>query len=546
MVEGFVVLPVFSNLPEGTENPNIMCYFDDFILTTMPDDDYSSKHLLAGDHVASKNPEGIIDETVAWGQAKKHGIYEPYGRTDSNAVLTVDDSSFDMFELYQTSRYEAMRAKRIVFALNVGKLCAENYAQFHMRFCFTDWNFGKHQFYIYGSGTTEFFDADGNPVGYAYKFRTSGPEELVKIKMDDVSALADANGNINYIYIMYWGNVSDKGDTVVGCMKGTQFWVSDMKFVIEEDVEVPTVSQEYIEKDIAEILPVGDGVTFESTAAGDGPLVAAKAKAFDVLNAKITVNYTDNWSVYFLMKASHMNALYEDGGIVFWFSNDGVSIGVAMNGSANFTTLTLDELPDGLFASGQSVDVRMAIIACYLEGEHCGYQVSLYLNGAEEPVLTGYYDKSEVNIGQYTNIVLNGSNDYSVAIGAVTDDAPSAEEIMDVKVLTSSGDTVFLKPRASLVLEYFDLEGNVVSDLVIDGDATYDAKTGFITFNKSGSITVYYEVTNEFGTFRSNELTITYEGEEEPVGGCNASVTGGFGIGVIALAIAAMLRRKEN
>ena len=547
MVEGFVVVPTFTNMPEDVENPDISCFFDDFIPELVPEDDYSSKHLLAGDCIIYTNPENIDDSSVVWGEARKHGLYEPYGKTDSNAFLTVEKKVFDMFDVYE-GKYEAIRAKRIVFGLFVGDLCAENYAQFQMRFCFTDWNFGKHQFYIYGSGTKSFVDENGNPVGYAAKFKTSSPEETVKIKIEDVSSLADEDGKIKYIYVLYWGNVADKGETVIGCMNESQFWVSDMKFIIEEDVEYPTVSQEYIEKDIAEILPVGNGATFESTAKNEGPVVAAKTKAFDVLNAKITVNYTENWSVYFLMRAAHRNAVYEDGGIMFWFSNTGVSIGVAMNGVANLTSLTKDELPEGLFANGQSVDVKMAIVACYLEGLQCGYQVSLYLNGAEEPVLSRYFENSEVVVGQYTNIVLDNSYDYSVTIGSVKEDAPTAEEIMGVKVLTSSGDTVFLKPRAALVLEYFELEGNVVSDLVIEGEATYDAKTGFITFNRRGSVTVYYEVTNELGTFRSNELTITYDGEEILPEGCFASVTGSLGLFAVAMAaaIAVVLRRKEN
>lgn len=122
---------------------------------------------------------------------------------------------------------------------------------------------------------------------------------------------------------------------------------------------------------------------------------------------------------------------------------------------------------------------------------------------------------------------------------------------MNVKVVTRSGKDTFDTPRAALELTYFEVAGNVVGDLVIEGDATYES--GFLTFQKAGSVKVKYSVTNAFGTFESNELTLTYDdgssasGDIENCSGCDGSVGSAGLIGLVILSIAAVatVRRKK-
>lgn len=86
------------------------------------------------------------------------------------------------------------------------------------------------------------------------------------------------------------------------------------------------------------------------------------------------------------------------------------------------------------------------------------------------------------------------------------------------------------------------------SDLVISGNATFDKETGFLTFGKKGTVKVKYTVTNAFGTFESNELTLTYDDgkTETKKSGCGSSVAGAGMIGFAALGMAAIAIKKRR
>ena len=86
---------------------------------------------------------------------------------------------------------------------------------------------------------------------------------------------------------------------------------------------------------------------------------------------------------------------------------------------------------------------------------------------------------------------------------------------------------------------------------MIDGDATFDKETGFLTFNDKGTVKVKYTVTNAFGTFESNELTITYddgktENKKKGCKGCSGSVAGTGIIGLAALGMIAVAAKKRK
>ena len=160
-----------------------------------------------------------------------------------------------------------------------------------------------------------------------------------------------------------------------------------------------------------------------------------------------------------------------------------------------------------------------------------------------------YLGIEDLTTGVYTNICTQdlGGN-YSVTYGSASDTPKSASEVMNVKIATKSGNTTFKNPRAALDLTYFEVEGATVSDLVISGNATFDKETGFLTFGKKGTVKVKYTVTNAFGTFESNELTLTYDDgkTETKKSGCGSSVAGAGMIGFAALGMAAIAIKKRR
>ena len=297
-------------------------------------------------------------------------------------------------------------------------------------------------------------------------------------------------------------------------------------------------------------MPVGAGVTF-NVATSEATLnktiinAAVKAAAFDKLNLKITPNSEGKFSTYVLMKAPTAAATHEDGGIFFWISNDNVVIG----NKDNSESVLAAEFPANAFVSGRATKISIAAIPYYIEGTQAGYYCALYVEDATDPLVEIYLGIEDVTTGVYTNICTQdlGGN-YSVTYGSASDTPKSASEVMNVKIATKSGSTTFKNPRAALDLTYFEVEGATVSDLVISGNATFDKETGFLTFGKKGTVKVKYTVTNAFGTFESNELTLTYDDgkTETKKSGCGSSVAGAGMIGFAALGMAAIAIKKRR
>ena len=329
-----------------------------------------------------------------------------------------------------------------------------------------------------------------------------------------------------------------------------QYFVDGVEFCLVGSEPKPVISEEFTTKDIADVMPVGAGSTF-NVATSEATLnktiinAAVKAAAFDKLNLKITPNSEGKFSTYVLMKAPTAAATYEDGGIFFWISDDNVVIG----NKDNSESVVKAEFPANAFVSGRATKISIAAIPYYIEGTQAGYYCALYVEDATTPLVEIYLGIEDVTTGVYTNICTQdlGGN-YSVTYGSASDTPKSASEVMNVKVATKSGSTTFKNPRAALDLTYFEVEGATVSDLVISGNATFDKETGFLTFGKKGTVKVKYTVTNTFGTFESNELTLTYDDgkTETKKSGCGSSVAGAGMIGFAALGMAAIAIKKRR
>ena len=364
---------------------------------------------------------------------------------------------------------------------------------------------------------------------------------VYKILAIDPALVANKDGYIE-------GFVIRKTETDTAA-KG-QYFVNGVEFCLVGSEPKPVISEEFTTKDIADVMPVGAGVTF-NVATSEATLnktiinAAVKAAAFDKLNLKITPNSEGKFSTYVLMKAPTAAATHEDGGIFFWISDDNVVIG----NKDNSESVVKAEFPANAFVSGRATKISIAAIPYYIEGTQAGYYCALYVEDATDPLVEIYLGIEDVTTGVYTNICTQdlGGN-YSVTYGSASDTPKSASEVMNVKIATKSGNTTFKNPRAALDLTYFEVEGATVSDLVISGNATFDKETGFLTFGKKGTVKVKYTVTNAFGTFESNELTLTYDDgkTETKKSGCGSSVAGAGMIGFAALGMAAIAIKKRR
>ena len=306
-------------------------------------------------------------------------------------------------------------------------------------------------------------------------------------------------------------------------------------------------------------MPIGAGKEFNVVADKDAlntvsVAASVKATAYDKLSFTLTPNYNGKFSAYVLMKAGSEKDTHEKGGIFFWFTNSSISVGAVSEGSTNMEEVPVSELPKGSFESGKATKITIAAIPYYIDGVQEGYYCAVYLDGSETATVEIYLENTAIVAGVYTNICTQDiGNDFTVKLASTKETPVSAEEMMNVKLATTSGKTEFKTPRAGLTLSHFKVAGEIVGDLVIEGDATYDKDTKFLTFTKEGTVKVYYTVKNAFGEFKSNELSLTYV-TEKPSDSGNSSGNGCFGtvsgtsvlFAIAGIAAAATIAKKKK
>ena len=128
-------------------------------------------------------------------------------------------------------------------------------------------------------------------------------------------------------------------------------------------------------------VSVGDGYTINGTTAGaEGAsenFVSLNAAGCDVLDMNITVNYTDKYSFYFLVKAMRTDdAVTENSfnGFLFMFTQDGVKIGAEVNGTLRW--VTSEQM---VFENGKETSVRISAVPCDFRGDFYGYHLSVQM-----------------------------------------------------------------------------------------------------------------------------------------------------------------------
>lgn len=421
------------------------------------------------------------------------------------------------------------------------KYKAEFFDYVKIRVGASNWG-GENTVTVSGYGAGE----DAKSAG-SVKFGYGNTAKTLKLK---AAPLAGEDGYISEIVIKR---------THSGVNKTVQLAFDYLEFCLVGSEPEPVVAGEYIEKDISEVMPIGAGKEFNVVADKDAlntvsVAASVKATAYDKLNFTLTPNYNGKFSAYVLMKAGSEKDTHEKGGIFFWFTNSSISVGAVSEGSTNMEEIPVSELPKGSFESGKATKISVAAIPYYIDGVQEGYYCAVYLDGSETATVEIYLENTAIVAGVYTNICVQDiGNDFTVKLASTKETPVSAEEMMNVKLATTSGKTEFKTPRAGLTLSHFEVAGEKVGDLVIEGDATYDKDTKFLTFTKGGTVKVYYTVKNAFGEFKSNELSLTYV-TEKPSDSGNSSGSGCFGtvsgtsvlFAIAGIAAAAVIAKKKK
>ena len=528
-------------------------------------DTVESLHMQTGQKVvpeANMNPTNIEDKNVTWFFMKDHNAKnEPVGYVDHPAFNFMNAETFPK----ATVENDILLLKNAVFAIKLDNVRASLYAQMNMDLLFADWNAGHHKFYLYGSSTKSFTDESGKPTGYVKELTTVGASTRANFKLDakEIMKLANEQGVIDYIYVLWGGNEKDTADQVYGCPTSTSMWLNEITFLVEKDVPKPVVPAEKNTVDVSDLFPTGQNVSlnFKSKEENKNKVLTQAVVSMDGVDE---MNFgikptTDTYSMMFLMRAADDKTLQDawtQSGVFFWFSNDNVTLGSFKNGqNSGMMTLLAKDYPEGAFAKGAVTNVKITLQPFYIDGVESGYYAAVTIADAKTPQMELYFYSENISVGNYMHFGWQDlGKDIGFELSAVKQNAKKAEELMAVKIETSNGETgkvTLDKERATVKTSWYKMAGETVSAMNVNGkDVEYNAETGRIVFSKEGKVSLSFTVTNVFGTFESPVLELVYGNvgttEDNAAGGCNSSLISGsagicLAVSVLALASAAIV-----
>lgn len=333
------------------------------------------------------------------------------------------------------------------------------------------------------------------------------------------------------------------------------------------EVVQKVIADDYKTEDVSEIVAIGSGKSF--TGEGDGgeefdletetnvKFVRTDASV-NAVKMKLTINDLSSFQIYFVLNG---NGIYfNNGGVYFWLSEKGFNMGYA---GKNFE---ISALPESVTA-GTAFELELRTIPYYVNGLKSGYYAQAFINGNE--IAKGeYVAAANCSFGSYFGFYMHNTT------SAVT------VKVEPVKQSEKTPVTVTLKTQMNKkqidVGDSVKLEGKVVGnylgqskisyEIVQGGDYGNIDEDGYLNGTKNGEVKVVAKVTNVFGTFASDEMTIKIgEGSSEPSGGnpgssdgnqtsggkskgCSGAIGGLSAAGLSAAAVLAvvLLKKKEE
>lgn len=358
----------------------------------------------------------------------------------------------------------------------------------------------------------------------------------------ELKGLADSNGKISELTFDF-SNVSDDGNEFSGWFLFENFNCVNMQ-----------VGTAQYKKDISSLMPIGESKSFTAAISGEEgewtKHAFARTAAYDALEFEFAATYGEHFKFGMLVRtlrpADTVSKSGKFDGVLIEFTEAGAKIS-AWNG---------DELVSAskrvnLFASGESVKIKLEILETTLMDTPCGYTLRLTVG---DVVLDDIFsDTQGITFGYYTHVLTaNAGEAFTATVSSASEAPESAAEFMNVKLSATATDGA--TKRVPLKFTYNDIGNVEVSAPIVNGAAHYDAVGGYLVFDGEGEVTVKYSVTNEFGTFESNTLTLNYTAPKDKAEvaqekGCGGVV--GFecalaAVVLLGLSAAVMVLRKKK
>ena len=479
---------------------------------------------MGGECVVAPNPENISDENVIWTEAKGYGDtfidFANYGGflgyVENPAMVELRKERFPSVPcITETDGTETLLLKNTVFAFNVGNLSADNYEQFIMDILLADKRAkGGHTLDLYGTGTEKFVDEQGNPVGYAAKVVVESNEQgfhnEFALEGEEIRMLAGQDGVIRNIYVLYHGNTLDTAEETVGLRNGSQIWINKVQFLTASEIETPAVATDYAKYDISDVFPVGESVSITNKAGNVGEVVSIASlanKSVEELSFGLSMEKGGNLAFLFNAKERGMVNEYANSGILFTLSDEKIEISAHMEGSTTQSATATSAIQ---FTEKKAVKIEC--IPYYINTLQSGYYCAVSVDGVK--LVEMYISNVDLALGNAFHLCYTAQDkDFSVNLtSSKTEEITSAQAWMNVKIATEKQVHSLDKTDIPLVLSWTETGFDEVSEVSCVGEgASVNQVARRVEFSENGEVKVKFSITNAFGTFESNELTVACE-----------------------------------
>lgn len=310
-----------------------------------------------------------------------------------------------------------------------------------------------------------------------------------------------------------------------------------------------TLDDDYKKQDISEIIPLGEGKAFIGEGDGEDTFdftaetnvkFARKDVSVNAVKMMITISDLSDFNIYFVLNGTGL--YYNNGGAYFWLSNRGVNMGYAGK------SFGIEALPAGITA-GTAFELELREIPYYVNGMKAGYFVQTLING-EEVGESGYISSTNCPFGTWFGFYMHNTTDaVTVNLAPVAASESASVELslkaqMNVTQIEADG---YVKLETKLIGNFLN-QSEITYEIVSGGEYASLDEDHYLNAIKDGEVVVVAKVTNEFGTFTSNELKIIVGNGAQSKGGCSGTVSG-FGCGALALLVGAVVvlkKKKEN
>lgn len=406
------------------------------------------------------------------------------------------------------------------------------------------------------------YDADFLPEGEEFTIeagrfstQTQDGEELLTIYIEVVNAEEETfylqctfGGSNIYSHAESGGYVRLASASYVRTAPVQILPIDESTNVTEKYLPEYTEAATVVDHDISDYLPIGqDGKTYTS---------ASDTEVLDIINCRKFINNSKN-DMYLSFTGDYTLTLafftdrYEDencsAGYQVVFTPDEITI------QSYAGTVTASESKAYDMPEGTKVKVTIRLVQLFVDGLTSGERLTLYID--DEMFLEGNFDlQGTGTLPSYFDGTLTGNGSVTIYPFSATVTASSG------LVMDMDDDSVDVGKQIRLqATNTKEIIGETISYKIVEGGDfaqiiyNEDSDRYYLKGTADGVVKVAAVVTNEFGTFESEAVSITVgtgeSGQETETtgGGCNSALTvsSAFAAAIALGAAAAVVRKRK-